>query len=70
MSQTCTYEDAEETIKEQRIELLVGNFTVAVLLPHDEIGEGKSDNPQESVVADGDAEKVEQFGIGIPVDAE
>lgn len=68
--QTRTYQNAEKAVEEQWVEEAVGYFTVAVLPAYDEIGKGQADNPQESVVADGDAEKVEQFGIGIPVDAE
>ena len=68
--QTRTYQNAEKAVEEQWVEEAVGYFTVAVLPAYDEIGKAQADNPQESVVADGDAEEVEQFGIGIPVDAE
>lgn len=70
VSQTRAYQDAEEAVEEQGFELVVGNLAVAVLPAHDEVGENQADDPQKTIVADGDAEEVEQFGIGIPVDAE
>ena len=68
--QPRAYQDAEEAVEEQRFELVVGDAAVAVLLAHDEVGKGQSDEPEQAVVTDGDAEEVEQFGIGVPVNVE
>ena len=68
--QPRAYQDAEEAVEEQRVELVVGDAAVAVLLAHDEVGKGQSDDPEQAVVTDGDTEEVEQFGIGVPMDVE
>ena len=70
MTQAGADEDTEEAVEEQRFELVVADAPVAVFFLHDEVGKSQADDPQQAIVTDGDAEEVEQFGIGVPVDVE
>ena len=70
VAQAGTDEDTEEAVEEQRFELVVADAPVAVFFLHDEVGKSQADDPQQAIVTDGDAEEVEQLGIGVPVDVE
>ena len=64
-------EYAEEAVEEERLELVVAYFLVAVLSAYHEVSQSDAHNPQQAVIADGDAaEEPEEFGIGVPVDGE
>jgi len=71
VSQSRPDEYAEEAVEEERLELIVAYFLVAVLLAYHEVSQSDAHNPQHAVIADGNAsEELEEFGIGVPVDGE
>ena len=70
VAQAAAHEDADETVEEQRVELVVAYPEVAVFAAHDEVRARDTHYPQQAVVADGEPEEVEERRVGIPVDVE
>ena len=68
MTQSGTDKDAEETVEKQGIELLLIYLFITVLIMNDDISQKDANRPQQSVITDGESEKIEQFGTWVPID--
>ena len=68
MPQTGTYDDAEETIEEEWLELRVVNLLFFVQPRHNHDGEGKAKNPERGVPQHGDGSDMENLLLWLPVD--
>ena len=67
MPQTGTYDDAEETIEEEWLELRVVNLLFFVQPRHNHDGEGKAKNPERGVPQHGYRPDMEDLLIRLPV---
>lgn len=67
MAEACTHEDTDETVEEQRIELLVRYLLLPVQPPHDEVCCHESHSPHQRVPLDAERTDGESIQIRLPV---
>lgn len=70
VSESCSEEDADEAVGEQRVEECVFDFLVAVEPFYDEIGSDDAYEPAQPVPSEGDGSELCCDFAGVPEDVE
>lgn len=68
MSESCTDEDADEAVEEERVELLVRYLLALVEPSDDEVGEDEPHCPHQRVPLDAERTDGNGIEVGLPVD--
>ena len=68
MTETCTYQNTEEDIKEERLKLVIAQFLLLVESLHEQIAQQQTDKPASGVISDGQRPQMRKNRIWIPND--
>ena len=66
MAQTSTYQDAQETVDKEGVEELILDFLLLIKTMYEEVGQGKANEPHETIPANGKRTQTESHQIRIP----